>query len=92
MGEVAGGIYAYVFTEQGVAMLSSVLKSDRAVLMNIAIMRAFVKLREVMSTHKDLAVKIEALERKYDEHDDEIQVSSARSRSLLEPADAQIEA
>lgn len=76
----------YVFTEQGVAMLSSVLKSDRAVLMNIAIMRAFVKLREVMSTHKDLAAKIEALERKYDEHDDEIQVIFSAIKKLLEPA------
>ena len=55
----------YAFTEQGVAMLSSVLNSDRAVLVNVAIMRAFVKVREIMATHKDLAHKIEALERKY---------------------------
>jgi len=56
----------YAFTEQGVAMLSSVLKSQRAVLVNIAIMRAFVRLRELMGTHKDLAQKLEALEKKYD--------------------------
>lgn len=56
----------YVFTEQGVAMLSSVLNSDRAVQVNIEIMRAFVRFREVMSTHKDLARKLEALEKKYD--------------------------
>ncbi len=56
----------YVFTEQGVAMLSSVLNSTRAVQVNIAIMRAFVKLRELMTTHKDLARKIEQLEKKYD--------------------------
>lgn len=54
----------YVFTEQGVAMLSSVLNSERAIQVNIAIMGAFVKLREIMSTHKDLARKIEQLEKK----------------------------
>jgi hypothetical protein len=56
----------HVFTEQGVAMLSSVLKSDRSVLVNIEIMRAFVKLRQLLSTHKDLAAKLEELEKKYD--------------------------
>src|SRR5687767_4997127 len=50
-----GGFLPYVFTQEGVAMLSSVLTSGRAVQVNIAIMRAFVKLREVMVTHKDLA-------------------------------------
>jgi hypothetical protein len=69
----------YAFTEQGVAMLSSVLNSKRAIQVNILIMRAFVKLREVMATHKDLAQKIEALERKYQEHDEE----SCRSCSRL---------
>lgn len=58
-----GGYLPYVFTEQGVAMLSSVLTSDRAAHVNIAIMRAFVKLRELMATHKDLAQRIEALEK-----------------------------
>ena len=56
----------YAFTEQGVAMLSSVLKSKRAIQVNIAIMRAFVKLREIMATHKDLAQKLEQMEEKYD--------------------------
>ncbi len=56
----------YAFTEQGVAMLSTVLKSKRAVRVNIEIMRAFVRLREILATHKDLARKLEALERKYD--------------------------
>jgi hypothetical protein len=56
----------YAFTEQGVAMLSSVLNSKRAVQVNIEIMRAFVRLREIMLTHKDLARKLEALEKKYD--------------------------
>jgi hypothetical protein len=53
----------YVFTEQGVAMLSSVLKSEQAISVNIAIMRAFVKLREIMLTHKELERKIQDLER-----------------------------
>jgi hypothetical protein len=57
----------YAFTEQGVAMLSSVLRSERSVLVNIEIMRAFVRLREIISTHKDLAGKLAALEQKYDE-------------------------
>jgi phage regulator Rha-like protein len=75
----------YVFTEQGVAMLSSVLNSERAVQVNIAIMRAFVKLREVMATHKDLANKIASLERKYGSHDEEIQVIFQAIKKLLEP-------
>jgi hypothetical protein len=56
----------YAFTEQGVAMLSSVLRSNRAVKVNIEIMRAFVRLREVLATHKDLAAKLEVMEKKYD--------------------------
>jgi len=54
------------FTEQGVAMLSSVLKSKRAVQVNIEIMRAFVKLREMLASHKDLALKLAEMEKKYD--------------------------
>jgi hypothetical protein len=56
----------YAFTEQGVAMLSSVLKSGRAVRVNIEIMRAFVRLRQMMQEHAHLAAKIDALERKCD--------------------------
>jgi len=56
----------YVFTEQGVAMLSSVLNSERAVQVNVEIMRAFVRLRETVSTHKDLARQLIALESRYD--------------------------
>lgn len=59
----------YAFTEQGVAMLSSVLNSERAIGVNIAIMRAFVRMREILLTNKDLAAKIEALELKYKNHD-----------------------
>lgn len=55
-----------VFTEQGVAMLSSVLKSKRAISVNIQIMRAFTQLRKMLSTHEDLKRKIEAMEEKYD--------------------------
>ena len=59
-------IAPYAFTEQGVAMLSSVLRSPRAVQVNIAIMRAFVRLREMLLTNADLARKLADLERKYD--------------------------
>ena len=56
----------FVFTQDGVAMLSSVLNSDRAIEVNIQIMRTFKKLRELLASHKDLARKIEDLEKKYD--------------------------
>lgn len=56
----------YVFTQEGVAMLSSVLRSPRAVKVNIAIMRAFVRLREILATNRELAAKVEAMERRYD--------------------------
>ena len=56
----------YAFTEQGVAMLSSVLRSDRAIQVNLAIMRTFVQMRQMMSSHADLARKLASLERKYD--------------------------
>jgi ORF6N domain len=58
----------YAFTEQGVAMLSSVLRSERAVEVNIAIMRAFVRLREMLSSHAGLARRLDELEQRYDEH------------------------
>jgi len=75
----------YVFTEQGVAMLSSVLNSERAIQVNILIMRAFIKLKELFLTHKDLAIKIDTLERKYAEHDDKIKAIFEAIRQLLEP-------
>ena len=56
----------YAFTEQGVAMLSSVLRSPRAVQVNVEIMRTFVRLRRMLESHADLARKLETLERKYD--------------------------
>ena len=75
----------YVFTEQGVEMLSSVINSERAVQMNIAIMRAFVKLREILSTHKDLAHKLKQLENKIEKHDGEIKVIFNAIRQLMTP-------
>ena len=59
----------YAFTEQGVAMLSSVLNSNRAIEVNIAIMRAFVRLRDILTAHKELANRLAELERKLESHD-----------------------
>jgi membrane-associated protease RseP (regulator of RpoE activity) len=61
-----GGSKPFAFTEQGVAMLSGILKGERAVSVNIAIMRTFVKLRQLIQGHKDLISKIDKLEEKYD--------------------------
>ena len=74
----------YAFTEQGVAMLSSVLRSPRAVQVNIAIMRAFVKLRELMISHKDLARKIEEIEKKVGKHDENFVIVFQAIKKLLE--------
>ncbi len=73
----------YVFTEQGIAMLSTVLNSERAIQVNIAIMRAFVKLRQIFSTHKELAHKLSQLERKIEKHDSEIQAIFEAIRQLM---------
>jgi len=68
-GDKMGLRYApMAFTEQGVSMLSSVLKSERAIEVNIQIVRTFTKLRQMIYSHEDLKKKIEAMERKYDEH------------------------
>lgn len=75
----------HVFTEHGVAMLSSVLNSERAIQVNILIMRAFTKLRDMLLTHKELAVKIDVLERKYGEHDETIKTIFEAIKQLLEP-------
>ena len=73
----------YVFTEHGVAVLSSVLNSDRAVQMNIVIIRAFIKLREVLATHKELAQRLDKLERKYVGHDNELRALFEAIRNLV---------
>ena len=75
----------HAFTEQGVAMLSSVLRSERAIHVNIAIMRVFVKLREFLSTHKELAHKLAELERKIERHDEEIKAIFDAIRQLMTP-------
>jgi len=75
----------YAFTEQGVAMLSSVLKSERAVKVNIAIMRAFVKLREALETNRELARKFSELEKRVGEHDEEITAIIEAIRQLMAP-------
>ncbi|MFH0984492.1 MAG: ORF6N domain-containing protein [Candidatus Omnitrophota bacterium] len=73
----------YAFTEHGILMLSSVLNSSRAVQVNIAIMRAFVKLREVLLTHKALARKFSELERRVGDHDEVIQNIIATIRKMM---------
>jgi hypothetical protein len=75
----------YAFTEQGVAMLSSVLHSDRAVRVNIAIMRAFVKLRHTLDTNRELARQFEQLEKRVGEHDEEITAILEAIRQLMAP-------
>ncbi len=75
----------YAFTEQGVAMLSSVLNSKRAIRVNIQIMRAFVKLKELLLTHKELTIKIEALERRYADHNEKIKKIFEAIRQLMIP-------
>jgi phage regulator Rha-like protein len=73
----------YAFTEQGVAMLSSVLNSDRAIEVNVQIMRAFVKLRELIATHKDLARQLANMEKKYDS---QFKIVFDAIRQLMSPA------
>ena len=73
------------FTEQGVSMLSSVLRSKRAVQVNISIMRAFVRLRGMLASHVDLTRKLEVLERKYAVHDEQIKAIFDAIRALMEP-------
>jgi hypothetical protein len=74
----------YAFTEQGVAMLSSVLNSERAVQVNIEIMRAFVKLREMLASHRDFALKLAEMEKKYDA---QFKVVFDAIRELMKPPD-----
>jgi hypothetical protein len=75
----------YAFTEQGVAMLSSVLRSKRAIQVNIGIMRAFVKLRQILSMNKDLAYKLTELEHKIEKHDEDIKAIFEAIRRLMAP-------
>lgn len=76
----------YAFTEQGVAMLSSVLRSPRAVHVNIEIMRAFVRLRQILATHADLARKLDELEERYDA---QFRIVFDAIRELMAPSEQQ---
>jgi len=79
-----------VFTEQGVAMLSSVLTSERAVQVNIAIMRTFIRLRRMLATHKELARKLDDLERRYDRKFKVVFVAIRELIARTEPAQRRI--
>jgi len=73
----------YAFTEQGVAMLSGVLTSPRAIKVNVEIMRAFVRLRQVLASHRELARKLEELERHLRNHDEQIEAILDAIRQLM---------
>ena len=75
----------YAFTEQGVAMLSTVINSERAIQVNITIMRTFVKLRQLSYAHKELAHKLNELERKIGKHDEDIKVIFEAIHQLMTP-------
>ena len=75
----------YAFTEQGVAMLSSVLRSERAIQVNIAIMRVFVRLRQMLATHKELATKLADIENRLKDHDEQILAIFEAIRVLMVP-------
>jgi len=75
----------YVFTEQGIAMLSSVLNSERAIKVNIAIMRAFLNLRQMLETNRELARKFSELEHRVGKHDEEIPAILEAIRRLMAP-------
>jgi hypothetical protein len=80
----------YAFTEQGVAMLSSVLRSKRAIEVNIAIMRAFVQLRKTLDSHAELARKLADLEKRFESHDEQIQAIFAVIQQLMAPPDKKV--
>jgi hypothetical protein len=82
--------FMFVLNEQEVAMLSSVLRSRRAIEVNIAIMRVFVRLREMMATHKELALKLRELEGRIQDHDEQIVAIFEAIRQLMTPPDQPI--
>ena len=77
----------FAFTEQGVAMLSGILNSDRAIQVNIAIMRAFVQLRRFLESNKELAIKVEELEKAVAGHDEKINLIFQAIKQLIEKKD-----
>ncbi|MFA4858839.1 MAG: ORF6N domain-containing protein [Candidatus Margulisiibacteriota bacterium] len=78
----------YAFTEQGVAMLSSVLRSKRAIFVNIAIMRAFVKIKRILATHVEVSRKLKEIEGRIDKHDTEIRGIFEAIRQMIMPPDS----
>ena len=74
----------YAFTEQGVAMLSSVLNSNRAIQVNIQIIRVYTKMRKLLLTHKDILLKLEQLERKTSSHDEKIELIFEYIKQLVQ--------
>jgi hypothetical protein len=85
MGRGGSRYLPYAFTEQGVAMLSGVLTSPRAIGVNIEIMRAFVRLRRLLAAHKELSQKLEELEHQLRDHDEKIQTIFIAIRQLMVP-------
>jgi hypothetical protein len=77
--------FPYAFTEQGVAMLSSVLNSETAISMNIQIIRVFTKMRQLLLTHKDVLLQLEKIEKKLTSHDDDIALIFEYLKQLLNP-------
>ena len=75
----------FVFTEQGVAMLSSVLNSETAIRVNIQIIRVFTRMRQMLLTHKDILLQLEKMERKLTGHDEDIQLIFKYLKQLLNP-------
>lgn len=75
----------YAFTEHGVLMLSSVLSSERAIKVNIQIMRIYTRMREMLSTHADILLKLEQLEKKVDGYDEDIQLIFMHLKRLIDP-------
>ncbi len=80
-----GGSLPYVFTERVTLMVANIIKSTSAVKMSIVIVRAFVKLREMMLSHKELQKKIEAMERRHDKHDEHFQIIFKTIKEMLNP-------
>lgn len=78
--------HVFVFTQEGVVMLSGILNSSRAVEVNIAIMRAFVKFRQILSGNKELALKLRELEQKVGGHDEAIRDIIAAIREIMNPS------
>jgi len=77
----------YVFTEQGVAMLSSILNSKTAIAVNIQIIRIFTRVREMLLTHKDILLKLDRIENRLDKHDEKIEVLFTYLSKLIEKED-----